>query len=179
MDKLTFLRAANLSPATADRWWPHVDAALFEFGILQPQRVAAWIAQVGHESEGFVHTREIWGPTKAQVGYEGREDLGNIRPGDGKRFMGRGLIQITGRENYRRCGEALGFDLVANPVLLESDLLAARSAAWFWYSRGLNALADNGDFIALTKRINGGTNGLADRQRRWEIAKQYLTTGKP
>ena len=175
MDKLTFLRAANLSPAMADRWWQHVEPALFEFGILQPQRVAAWIAQTGHESLGFTLTREIWGPTPAQLRYEGREDLGNILPGDGKRYMGRGLIQITGRANYRKCGEALGFDLVASPALLESDLLAARSAAWFWYSRGLNDLADSGDFVALTKRINGGTNGLADRQRRWEIAKQYLT----
>lgn len=175
MDKLTFLRAANLSPAMADRWWQHVEPALFEFGILSPSRVADWIAQVGHESEGFQYTREIWGPTPAQMRYEGREDLGNIRPGDGKRFMGRGLIQITGRANYRKAGAALGFDLELNPELLESDLLAARSAAWFWYDKGLNALSDSGDFIALTKRINGGTNGLADRQRRREIARQYLT----
>ncbi|MDW3689270.1 glycoside hydrolase family 19 protein, partial [Cupriavidus sp. CV2] len=155
MDQQVFQAAAGLSPALAARWWPHVEPALFEFGILSPARVAAWIAQTGHESLGFSLTRELWGPTPAQMRYE-RDlsapwppadktsrnqkpyELGNILPGDGKRFMGRGLIQITGRANYRACGAALGFDLEATPAMLEGDALAARSACWFWASRNLN-----------------------------------------
>lgn len=191
MDLQAFRAAAGLSPALAARWWPHVEPALFEFGILSPARVAAWIAQTGHESLGFSLTRELWGPTPAQMRYE-RDlsaawppadrtsrnqkpyELGNSQPGDGKRFMGRGLIQITGRANYRTCGVALGFDLEATPAMLEGDALAARSACWFWASRNLSALADVGDFDALTRKINGGTNGLADRRERWARAKQFI-----
>lgn len=191
MDQQVFQVAAGLSPPLAARWWPHVEPALFEFGILSPARVAGWIAQTGHESLGFSLTRELWGPTSAQMRYE-RDfsaawppadrtsrnqkpfELGNSQPGDGKRFMGRGLIQITGRANYRTCGAALGFDLQATPAMLEGDALAARSACWFWHSRELNALADAGAFETLTHRINGGTNGLADRQQRWERAKRVL-----
>ncbi|AJG19441.1 Phage lysozyme [Cupriavidus basilensis] len=88
--------------------------------------------------------------------------------------MGRGLIQITGRANHRACGAALGFDPEAAPAMLEGDALAARSACWFWASRNLNALADAGDFEALTRKINGGTNGLADRKERWARAKQFI-----
>lgn len=174
MDKQLFRVAAGLPVPVAERWWPHVDAARREFEISTPARQAAWIAQVGHESGGFVFTRELWGPTAAQQRYEGRLDLGNTQVGDGKRFMGRGLIQITGRANYRACGAALGVDLESNPLLLQSDALAARSAGWFWRWRGLNSLADAGDFIGLTRRINGGTNGLADRQARWERARRAL-----
>ena len=174
MDQQTFQAAAGLSTALAARWWPHVEPMLFEFGILRPQRVAAWIAQTGHESLGFTCTREIWGPTPAQRGYEGRIDLGNTEPGDGKRFMGRGLIQITGRGNYRACGAALGYDLVNAPVALESDSLAARSAGWFWQWKGLNAMADAGEFERMTRRINGGINGLVDRQQRLARARVAL-----
>jgi len=174
MDLRTFKAAAGLSPALAARWWPHVEPALFERGILLPARAAAWIAQVGHESLGFTCTREIWGPTAAQLRYEGRADLGNNQTGDGKRFMGRGLIQITGRANYRACGLALGVDLEAMPTMLEADALAARSAAWFWEGRNLNVLADSGDFVTLTRRINGGINGLDDRKERWDRARRAL-----
>ena len=174
MDKQLFRIAAGLPAAMADRWWPHVDATWCEFDISTSARQAAWVAQVGHESGGFVFTRELWGPTAAQQRYEGRLDLGNTQPGDGKRFMGRGLIQITGRANYRECSAALGVDLESNPVLLQGDGLAARSAGWFWRWKGLNALADAGDFVGLTRRINGGTNGLADRQVRWERARRAL-----
>jgi len=170
-----FQRAAGLSPNMAARWFSPVESALFEYGILQPQRISMWLAQVGHESGGFVYAREIWGPTPAQSRYEGRKDLGNTQPGDGKRFMGRGLIQTTGRANYLATGNALGVDLIAHPEMLESDELAARSAAWFWQKRKLNDYADAGDIEGCTLRINGGFNGLEDRKRRWEIAKQFLT----
>jgi putative chitinase len=145
-----------------------------KFLINTPERQSAFLAQVGHESGGLIYTKEIWGPTTAQMSYEGRKDLGNTVTGDGKKYMGRGLIQITGRANYDKVGKALGVDLINNPVLLEQPLAAALSAGWFWQTHGLNDLADKGDFIGITKRINGGTNGLADRQALYAKAKQIL-----
>ena len=88
-------------------------------GINTTPRITAFLAQLAHESGEFRYVRELWGPTPAQKGYEGRKDLGNTVPGDGLRFLGRGLIQITGRTNYGICGRALGLDLIAHPELLE------------------------------------------------------------
>ena len=141
-----------------------------EFEINTPARQAAFLAQIGHESGQLRYVREL----ASGAAYEGRKDLGNTQPGDGVRFKGRGLIQITGRANYLKCGEALGLDLIADPELLEQPINACRSAGWFWESRGLNALADAGDFLRITKRINGGTNGLADRQALYESAQQVF-----
>lgn len=139
--------------------------AMDEFDINTPARQAAFLAQVGHESGGLHWLNEIWGPTAAQLRYEGRADLGNVTPGDGFKFRGRGLLQTTGRANYRNTGHALGIDLEGNPDALASAELAARSAAWFWKARGLNELADVGDFRRITLRINGGTNGMDERNR--------------
>lgn len=169
-----FRKATGLSASRAQDWYPHVRAACIEFDITGSARLAAFLAQIGHESGGFVYTREIWGPTPAQQRYEGRRDLGNTQPGDGSRFRGRGLIQITGRANYRAVAAGLGIDCVNRPELLEEPRNAARSAAWWWANNGCNALADSGDFHALTRRINGGTNGLSDRMERWERAKLHL-----
>ncbi len=99
---------------------------------------------------------------------------GNDLPGDGWKFRGRGLKQVTFHDNYLACGKALGLDLVDDPDLLLVDENAARSAGWFWKANGCNAFADKGDFVGLTKRINGGTNGLDDRKARWERAKKVL-----
>ena len=88
--------------------------------------------------------------------------------------MGRGLIQITGRANYAACGAALGVDLLSQPELLETPVHAAGSAAWFWLQHNLNRFADRGDFVGLTRAINGGTNGIADRRAIWERAKAAL-----
>ncbi|WP_275024075.1 glycoside hydrolase family 19 protein [Pseudomonas syringae group genomosp. 3] len=143
---------------------PVLNTAMSKHQILTPLRIAAFIAQVGHESGQLRYVREIWGPTPQQLGYEGRKDLGNTVAGDGSKYRGRGLIQITGRANYAECGEALGLDLIHHPELLEQPEHATMSAAWYWSSRGLNSLADKGDFLQITRRINGGTNGLADRQ---------------
>jgi len=147
-----------------------------EFEINSAMRQAAFLAQIGHESGQLVYTREIWGPTPAQKGYEWRKDLGNTQSGDGVKFKGRGLIQITGRANYTATGKALGLDLINHPELLELPVSAARSAGLFWKAHGLNELADKGDFIGITKRINGGVNGLTDRQSLYEKAKQILTS---
>ena len=151
-----------------------LNTAMNRYGILGTARAAAFIAQVGHESGQLRWVREIWGPTAQQVGYEGRADLGNTVKGDGSKYRGRGLIQITGRANYTACGEALGLDLIDMPELLELPQFAAMSAAWFWSTHGLNTLADQGDFPKITRRINGGLNGLEDRLHLWERAKKVL-----
>jgi putative chitinase len=100
----------------------------------------------------------------------GRKNLGNTEPGDGWRFRGRGLKQLTGRSNYRLCGEAIGVNLVSSPERLLEPELATRSAGWFWHSNGLNELADRGDVAAMTKRINGGAIGLAQRETLYRTA---------
>lgn len=148
--------------------------AMNHYSIVGTARVASFIAQVGHESGQLRYLCEIWGPTAQQVGYEGRADLGNTVKGDGSKYRGRGLIQITGRANYARCGEALDLDLIDRPELLEKPQYAAMSAAWFWATRGLNTLADQGEFVKITRRINGGANGLDDRLQLWERAKKVL-----
>ena len=145
-----------------------LNAAIEEFGI---QRIPEFLAQTAHESGGYFYTREIWGPTPAQAGYEGRKDLGNTEPGDGSLYRGRGLIQVTGRANYAKCAEALDLPLLDNPQLLEQPMPAARSAGWFWKAHGLDGITD---FERLTRKINGGVNGLADRYAYLGRAKQAM-----
>lgn len=144
------------------------------FDINTPKRQAAFLAQVGHESGGLHWLRELWGPTPAQIRYEGRADLGNTQPGDGFKYRGRGLIQITGRANYSEAGKALGLPLIDFPVLLENPEFAAKSAAWFWKSRGLNELADIDKFERITRRINGGLNGQAERLALYQKAQEAI-----
>ena len=159
----------------AEKFAPYVTAAMDEFGIDTPARQAAFLAQVGHESGGLKWLVELWGPTPQQQRYEGRADLGNLHPGDGFKYRGRGLIQTTGRANYVRTGNALGLEIEAFPDLLAEPGLASRSAACFWQAHGLNVYADKQDFVGLTRRINGGTNGLAERQALWAKAKRELS----
>ncbi|WP_223483627.1 glycoside hydrolase family 19 protein [Pseudomonas sp. A-RE-19] len=153
---------------------PVLNTAMQRYQIVGSKRIAAFIAQIGHESGQLRNVREIWGPTPAQSGYEGRKDLGNTKPGDGSKYRGRGLIQVTGRANYAACGEALGLDLIAQPELLEMPQNAAMSAAWFWKQNGLNDLADRDQFNSITRRINGGLNGLQDRLEIWSRAQAVL-----
>jgi putative chitinase len=148
----------------------HLNAAMDEFQINTPERQAAFLAQIAHESGSFRYVKEL----ASGEAYEGRQDLGNTYAGDGVRYKGRGLIQITGRANYVECGLALGADLTHRPELLETPELACRSAGWFWWKRGLNELADKGDFKLITKRINGGYNGYQERLAYFEKAKQVL-----
>ena len=152
-----------------------LNTAMSKYGIVTVPRIAAFIAQIGHESSQLRHVREIWGPTAQQAGYEGRADLGNTMKGDGSKFRGRGLIQITGRANYAACGEALALDLVNHPELLEQPQHASMSAAWFWKMKGLNDLAERGQFLTITRRINGGLNGIDDRLELWKKAQAVLT----
>lgn len=159
---------------TATRFIEPINITLTRYQIDTPLRIAAFLAQIGHESGGLRYVREIWGPTSAQQRYEGRADLGNTRPGDGRRYLGRGLIQITGRSNYEQVGRALGIDAVGEPEVLESPLYASLSAGWFWDSRRLNAMADVRDLHTITRRINGGYNGLQDRLVRYGAALSAL-----
>ncbi len=151
-----------------------LNTAMNHYQIVGLKRVAAFVAQIGHESGQLKYVKEIWGPTKAQARYEGRADLGNTVAGDGSKYRGRGLIQITGRANYKACGEALALDLINEPELLEKPQHACMSAAWFWASRGLSTLADAGQFDKITQRINGGQNGAADRQALYAKALKVL-----
>jgi len=138
-----------------------------QYEVNNDKRVAAFIAQTIVESASFTATREF----DSGSAYEGRKDLGNIYPGDGKKFKGRGYIQITGRNNYGACSKALFGDdtLVKNPDLLATPQYAMQSALWFWKDNGLNALADLQYFETITKRINGGLNDFADRVHFYNI----------
>jgi putative chitinase len=155
--------------ARAAVFQPFLQYACEAYEINTPKRLSAFLAQLGHESGRLQWVREIWGPTAVQKRYEGRADLGNIYPGDGSRYRGRGLIQITGRANYRSARDGLRKlmyevpDFEAFPAEIETPAFASLTAAWYWHSRGLNALADAGAFEQITRRINGGTNGLIDR----------------
>ena len=160
----------NLSPQRAEGLSGFLNLAMAEADISTPQRQAMFLAQVAHESGGFRYSEEL----ASGAAYEWRRDLGNIYAGDGRRYKGRGFIQLTGRANYRDAGRALGLDLINNPTLAAADLNAARVAAWYWDSRDLNSSADQGNFIEVTRRINGGTNGYWDRLRYYNRAKEVL-----
>jgi len=147
--------------------------AMEKYLINTPLRKAAFLAQIGHESGSLRYVREI----ASGKAYEGRADLGNTQPGDGAKFRGRGLLQITGRANVRACSVALFGNpetLLDHPEMLETIALACESAAWWWWSHGLNALADQGKFNAITRRINGGTNGAEERNAIYARAKTVL-----
>ena len=172
--------ATGCTPERAARWLPHIERACQLYDINTPKRLAAFLAQIGHESGRLRYAREIWGPTPAQARYEGRADLGNRQPGDGKRFLGRGLIQITGRFNYRAVTAGMLLvrrdapDFERTPEQLEQPEWAARSAAWYWHSRNLSKLADAGQFETITRRINGGLNGQEERVALYGAALDAL-----
>lgn len=141
--------------------------------INTPLRRVHFLAQIGHESAELRFRAEI----ASGDAYEGRSDLGNTQPGDGRRFKGRGLIQLTGRANYSAYGRAIGreAEILAHPELIETDpVLCVDVAGWFWGTHNLNALADADDLNTITKRINGGLNGLGDRTRLLTRAKSLI-----
>lgn len=163
----------NLSAERAQQMVPHLNRAMQEAGITTPKRAAAFLAQLAHESGQLRYFEEL----ASGRAYEGRRDLGNTQAGDGMRFKGRGPIQLTGRANYEAAGRALGLDLVNHPELAARPDVGFRVAAWFWNSRGLNQLADRGDFDGITRRINGGQNGAADRRQFFARANEALGSG--
>ena len=157
-----------------------LNLAMLNRQINTPQRAAAFLAQIGHESGELHYVRELGSDQ-----YLSKYDTGSLAArlgntpeadGDGQKYRGRGLIQITGRRNYLACSQALFGDdrLLLQPQLLEQPQWACESAAWFWQSNGLNELADKGQFTTITRRINGGLNGLDDRLQLWARAKAVL-----
>ena len=183
------------------KWLDPLNATFNKYEINTPKRQAAFIGQCQHESNNFKNLEEnlhysaaalmrVWpsrfpdtdtaekyenNPEKiANKVYGGRADLGNSQDGDGWRFHGRGIIQLTGRSNYTVCGDAINRPLTDTPELLLQPENAAMSAGWFWNKKGLNALADQEDWTTMTKRINGGTVGLDDRINRIHKAMDIL-----
>src|SRR6266850_4754790 len=149
---------------------PCIQQAMEEFEITPYLRATAFLAQLAHESAELRYMEEI----ASGAAYEGRKDLGNTQPGDGKRYKGRGPIQLTGRANYAKYGQLLGLDLVNDPTVAATKEVGFRIAGQFWKLNGLNQLADQQEFKAITKRINGGYNGLDDRIKYYERAKKIL-----
>jgi putative chitinase len=171
----------RLRPERNAEFLPFLTAAMTEFAIDPPARAAAFLAQLAHESGQFRFMEEIWGPTPAQKRYEPvttlSAALGNTNVGDGKLFKGRGPIQLTGRANYKRFGDLLTVDLVADPPRAATPDVAFRVAGLFWSRKGLNELADAAtadSFREITRRINGGFNGLAERQAFYATAREVL-----
>lgn len=176
--------ASLLYPAYLNEYFPK-----WEINTLQ--RMQMFLAQIAHESGSFKYTREI----ASGNAYEGRSDLGNVFSGDGKKFKGRGLIQVTGRANYQSCSLALFGDnrLLTNPDILATPRYATESACWFWKTRGLNELSDRPEdwekviirsdgqkktyskIQWITRKINGGLNGINEREEFYERAKRFLT----
>lgn len=154
------------------KFLPYLNDAMRTFEINTPLRMAHFLAQLGHESGSLRYVREL----ASGKAYEGRKDLGNVQPGDGVMYKGRGLIQLTGRANYEAFNGFLDDDVnvVEHPEKVEEPELAALVAGWFWWKTGLNKLADKDDVLAVTKRVNGGTNGLEDRKGYLKRAKKTL-----
>jgi predicted chitinase len=161
----------NCAAAKRADYLPFIQQAMAEFGITSYLRETAFLAQLAHESGELRYMEEI----ASGAAYEGRANLGNTQPGDGKRFKGRGPIQLTGRANYKRYGDLLGLDLVNNPTIAATKEVGFRIAGQYWKLNGLNELADQQQFKAITKKINGGYNGLDDRIKYYERAKKVMS----
>ena len=162
----------RIAPAFPAAWVRPLHAALRHAHII-PARLPQFLAQIGHESAGFA-TLEEYATGEA---YEGRADLGNVQPGDGVRYKGRGVIQLTGRANYARYGSLLKTRLEVRPARAAQPDTAFMIAAVYWLDHNLNAPTDRGDIETVTRRINGGLNGLSDRQRRLDAARAVFTSG--
>jgi putative chitinase len=194
------LESQLLALGIEGKWFEPLQETFEKYQINTPKRQACFIGQCMHESGGFKFLKEnlnysakalmaTWPsrfpdmdmaekfarqPEKiANKVYSGR--MGNTEDGDGAKYIGRGLIQLTGKDNYRAFGEAIGEDLVSNPQLVEQPRYAALSAGWFWNKRGLNALADVMDVETMSRRINGGTIGMADRIAKINKVLDVLT----
>jgi len=164
---------ATAPASTVDTYFPLIEQAANEFDCLSGgRRLAHFMAQIGHESLSLHYTEEL----ASGEAYEGRADLGNTEPGDGVRFKGRGLIQLTGRYNYEKYAAFAGLDTSEPdwPMLLSTPEHALKVSIWFWESRHLATKADRDDLLGITRRVNGGYNGLSDRQDYLQRAKFFI-----
>lgn len=172
--QITATQLAAIMPKNKHpEYLPYLNAAMVEGSINTCHRMSAFLAQLAHESLQFTYMEEI----ASGAAYEGRLDLGNTQPGDGMRYKGRGPIQLTGRANYREAGQALGLPLEANPQMVSTPEVGFRTSVWFWTKHKLNSLADLGTlsgFTQITRKINGGLNGQADRENYWNKARSVL-----
>lgn len=177
MDKTTLKKIMVFATdENIDKFLPHLNDTMATFEIDTPMRQAHFLAQIAHESGSLRYVREI----ASGKAYEGRKDLGNLMPGDGPKFKGRGLIQLTGRINYSAFNDFTKkeYNLLEHPERVEQPDLAALVAGWFWNRNKLNELADQDQLLKITQKINGGFNGLEDRTEHLERAKSVLLRGK-
>lgn len=174
----------KITAENLEKFYEPLNAALEKWEINTPRRIAMFLAQLAHESGSFRYVKEL----ASGEAYEGRKDLGNIEVGDGVKYKGRGLIQITGRRNYADYFTSVGLPVTSDPTLLEGALHAVNSAGWFWKTRKLNIIAESpditvykhkdkvygpfGPFEYITLRINGGFNGMDDRLKYYANAKK-------
>lgn len=173
--KITRRQILAIAPGAAvnvDKYLNYINGYADTFKISTPLRMCHYLAQIMHESGELKHTCEI----ASGKAYEGRKDLGNTQTGDGVRYKGRGLIQITGRANYAayNASHYCKGDVVRDPELLEKPLGAVKSSMWYWLVNDLNRFADMDNIVRITKRINGGTNGLDERKDYLRRAKEVL-----
>lgn len=168
----------NCPKAKIEEYFKHLLKTMEKFEINTKLRMSAFLAQVAHESYQFKYMEEIWGPTDQQKKYEPPSTLavklGNTEKGDGFKYKGRGPIQCTGKSNYEQAGKYFKEDFVKFPEKVATSEWAFMIAGWFWDTRKLNALADKSDFLAITKKINGGTNGLEDRKKYYDKCLEVL-----
>lgn len=200
ISKEMLVESHTCSAEMADKWVDAINATCERFEINTPERIAGFLSQTAHESGGFRFVVEnlnyradvllrFWPkrftlesaqacamkPEKiANIAYCNKNGNGDEASGEGYKYRGRGLIQLTGKDNYTAFGSACGVDAVAHPEIVESPDAAALSAGWFWNTRHLNNYADAKDIVGMTKRINGGTNGLDDRQTRYAKIMDYF-----
>lgn len=161
---------ASVNKKVVDGLVKYLPEALEKYKINTKLRIAHFLAQIAHESDHFRTTEEY----ASGAAYEGRKDLGNVRKGDGRRYKGRGVLQITGRANYKTYGKKIGHDLENNPELAATPEISVLTAAQYWQDRGLNELADADNGKQITRKVNGGYNGLNDRLEKIKRAKRAL-----
>ena len=171
--------APNSKDAIVDPLVVYLNRYMPRYGVNNYLRIIHFLAQAAHESASFRTLREY----ASGAAYEGRKDLGNTQKGDGVRYRGRGIFQLTGRANYRRIGQVLGVDLENNPLLAERPDISVLTALEYWKSRNLNAYADANDIRSITRRINGGLNGFEDRKhylaRASSVIPKNIRLGDP
>jgi len=141
-----------------------------DYGLNSPLRISHFFAQAAHEADNFKTLEEY----ASGAAYEGRKDLGNTHKGDGRRYKGRGMFQLTGRANYEEYGDELGVDLINNPELAATAEISVRTALAYWKKKNLNTYADKNDITTITKRINGGLNGFADRKYKYKKIRELI-----